>query len=142
MFGACLLPQNMLFLMDLHNRGMIVPRYISMATGDVMSSIGLPSTRSTNVLYLWLYTRIDSFSPCHISLSFLIAWVVVGMSLNICKTLSTKSFLVMFVSNDDKKFWTTNPNLFVSSCWKERPDCLQMFLIRVIHSRHFSGSSP
>ena len=72
-FGACLLPQNMLFLMDLHNRGMIVPKYISIATGDVMSSIGLPSKRSTNVLYLWLNARIDSFSACHISLSFFIA---------------------------------------------------------------------
>ena len=52
--GACLLFKNKLFLINFLSGGMIVPRYISMATGEVICSIGQPSTLSTRIRYLWL----------------------------------------------------------------------------------------
>ena len=102
--------------MDFLSGGMIVPRYISMATGDVMHSMGRPSTLSTRVLYLWLYAKIVSFSPCLIAFNLMMAWVVVGMSLNICSTFSIRSVSDISLSSADRKFCTTNPDLLVSSC--------------------------
>ena len=128
--------------MDFHSGGIIVPKYISMATGDVICLIGQPSTRFRRVLYLWLYAKIDSFLPCCNVFSLLIACVVVGISQNICRILSMRSFSSMSVSNIAKKFCTTSPDLLLSSCRNDHPDCLQMFLICATHSKHFSSSSP
>ena len=69
---------------------------------------------------------------------------VIGTSEKNCRIFSVRSLFIICALKLWMKFCTSIPDLLISSCWNEWPDCLHTFFTLEIQSRHcdLSVGSP